>query len=451
MKYFGSSPPFYLLFALVAACGSEDGAAPASSAPAPFGNDPSEMPPPGVADPATPSEEPVAPGGSDTEGMDPNISLDGSPPGGTDTPPSNVTPPVVTPEPEPPAPGPPETLRDAAELSGRLIGTAISANKLNNATYAATARQFNYVTPENEMKWDAIERNPNVFSFNNADRIVQFAEDNAMQVKGHTLVWHSQLPAWVKALTTRDEVLAAMTNHITTAVTHYKGRIHAWDVVNEAFTDGNARLRGSLAADATDPANGMGNSGSDSVFRRLIGEDFIDRAFQIANAADPDVLLFYNDYNTEGTTGKANAVFNMVQGMVQRGIPIDGVGMQMHINSAGGVTTQQLAQNIERLTGLGLQVVFSELDVTLCGTADIAERRQAQRQRLADVTAACTAQPLCTAITVWGVSDSDSWRDSACNGGRSEPLLFDANYQPKAAYTAVFDALVAAPQAAGGQ
>jgi endo-1,4-beta-xylanase len=347
--------------------------------------------------------------------------------------------------------GPPTTLRQAALPTEKLIGAAVSANRLNNATYTTTAREFNYVTPENEMKWDALERMPGTFTFQNGDRIVQFAEANYMKVKGHTLVWHSQIPQWVRDLTTREDALAAMERHITEVVTHYKGRVHAWDVVNEAFTDGNApRLRGADPNDVNSAANANGNSGPDSPFRRLIGEDYIDRAFQLARAADPDALLFYNDYNTEGTSAKANAVFNMVQGMKQRGIPIDGVGLQMHISNGndGNRSADQIRQNMERLTALGLQVVYSELDVSLCGTADIAQRRAQQKQRLADVTKVCMDNALCSAITFWGIADSDSWRDSECNGGRSEPLLFDTTYQPKDAYRGVFDAIVAGAAAA---
>lgn len=342
--------------------------------------------------------------------------------------------------------GTPQTLRQAALGSDRLIGAAVRANRLNDATYAATAREFNYVTPENEMKWDALERQPGQFSFANADRIVQFAEANYMLVKGHTLVWHSQIPQWVRELTTREQALEAMERHITTVVGRYKGRVQAWDVVNEAFTDGNApRLRGSDPNDVNSPNNQNGNNGPDSPFRRLIGEDYIDRAFQLARAADPDAVLFYNDFNTEGTSAKANAVFDMVQGMLQRGIPIDGVGLQMHINANvdGNRSADQIRQNIERLTALGLQVVYSELDVSLCGNADITARRQQQRQRLADVTRVCVQNPLCTAITVWGIADPDSWRDDECNGGRSEPLLFDGAYQRKDAYSGVFDELLA--------
>ena len=412
-----------------------------------------------MVDPLTPGGPQGSGGSANGEGVNPEIPLNtagttGSASGGaggTGAAPNNELPPFVAPtSPDPDIfTGPPQSLRQAARLTERLVGTAVRANRLNNETYAAAAREFNYVTPENEMKWDALEREPGVFSFANANRIVLFAEANHMKIKGHTLVWHSQIPAWVRAMTTRDEALAALERHINEVVGHYKGRVAAWDVVNEAFTDGNnSRLRGSDPNDVNDPNNSNGNNGPDSPFRRLIGEDYIDRAFTLARAADPDALLFYNDFNTEGTSAKANAVFNMVQSMKQRGVPIDGVGMQMHINSTGGVTVQQLTQNIQRLTALGLQVVYSELDVTLCGDADIAQRRQQQKTRLSDVTRACTDNPLCSAITVWGIADSDSWRNSMCNGGGSEPLLFDTTYQRKDAYFGVFDQLVNAAGAA---
>lgn len=351
-------------------------------------------------------------------------------------------------EPGPRDPG--VTLRMMAEPMDRLIGVAVRTSRLNDSRYAAAAREFNSLTHENEMKWDAIEPQPGVFNFTNADSTMAFAEANGMTVRGHTLVWHSQLAGWVRQLTTRDEVLAAMERHITTVVSRYRGRIHAWDVVNEAFTDGGGmapRLRGSDPSDAGDPNNANGNNGLDSVFRRLIGDDYIDRAFIIANAADPDARLFYNDFNAEGSGAKSDAIYNMVAGMVQRGVPIHGVGLQMHVgtNAGGNRSPAAIAANMQRLADLGLEIHITELDVSLCGMGPIEQRREQQRQRLAGITQVCMDQPRCTALTVWGVGDPDSWRDNECQGGgRSEPLLFDANYERKDAYYGVFDTLVAA-------
>lgn len=352
---------------------------------------------------------------------------------------------VVEPGPRDPA----VTLRMMAEPMERQIGVALATNRLSDGRYAAAAREFNSVTHENEMKWDAIEPQPGFFNFTNADTTIAFAEQNGMSVRGHTLVWHSQLAGWVSQLTTRDEVLAAMERHITTIVSRYRGRVFAWDVVNEAMTDGGGmppRLRGSDPSDAGDPNNQNGNAGLDSIFRRLIGEDYIDRAFIIANAADPDALLFYNDFNAEGSGAKSDAVYNMVAGMVERGIPIHGVGLQMHVGlNEGNRSAAAIAANMQRIADLGLDIHITELDVSLCGMGTIEERRVAQRQRLAGITQVCIDQPRCTALTLWGVADPDSWRDNDCRGGgRSEPLLFDANYERKEAYYGVFDTLVAA-------
>jgi endo-1,4-beta-xylanase len=336
------------------------------------------------------------------------------------------------------------TLRLAAEPTERLIGVALATRKLMNPSYADAAREFSFVTPENELKWDSVEHEPGVFTFENADTTLAFVEQNGMQMRGHTLVWHSQLADWVKQLTTREEVLAAMERHISEVVGHYKGRIRAWDVVNEAFTDGMMpRLRGSDPNDA-DPMANAGTNGPDSIFRRLIGEDYIDRAFIAAKAADPDALLFYNDYNAEGAGAKSDAIFAMVSGMLARGVPIDGVGLQMHINTApDNRSPEQIASNMQRLADLGLQIHVTELDVSLCGDQPIEERRTLQQARWAGIVETCLEQPQCSAVTTWGVSDGDSWRDQECNGGRSEPLLFDANYQRKEAYFAVFDTLMA--------
>ncbi|HWO08194.1 MAG TPA: endo-1,4-beta-xylanase [Polyangiaceae bacterium] len=435
---------------LVIACGAQpearDGAPPFSgAAPEPTTSDqPAVVPVEGGSGGTGGSEPPRI-----DESQDPDLPVDvgGSPPGDDGGAAENL--PGGTTEPEPPPPG---TLREAADGSGRLIGVALATNRLfNNEAYAGAAQEFNYVTHENEMKWNAVEPQPGQFNFSNADRTIAFAEENGMRIKGHTLVWHSQLPGWARQLDTRDAALEALERHITTVVSRYRGRVVAWDVVNEAFTDGgNPRLRGSDPADASDPNNDNGNNGLDSVFRRLIGEDYIDRAFRAANAADPDALLIYNDYNTEGMNAKSNAVYEMVQGMLERGVPIHAVGLQMHINAAADNlrSAEDVAANIRRLTALGLQVQISELDVSLCGGQPIEQRRELQRARLEGIVGACTAEPLCTAITVWGVGDDDSWRDAECNGGRSEPLLFDATYQRKLAYEGVFDALLAAPAAA---
>lgn len=327
------------------------------------------------------------------------------------------------------------TLRDAADTSGHLIGIALSARRLAEPEYAETARaEFNYVTAENEMKWQFLQPQPGVFDFERADEIMSFAEANGMLVKGHTLVWHSQLPDWVAALTTPDEVRSAMLTHIETVVGRYRGRVQAWDVVNEAWQDNGRDLR-------------------DTVFRTQLGDGYIDEAFHAARAADPDAKLYYNDYGGEGTSAKANAIFTMVQGMLERGVPIDGVGLQMHTRSGSSASPSvaEVRINIRRLAALGLEVSLTELDVASCDARSLELRMDDQRTRYYELVSACVGEPGCNAVTIWGLIDRYSWLNNnnqglggfgSCGGQAPLPLLFDDAYEKKPAYAGVLEALL---------
>ena len=310
-------------------------------------------------------------------------------------------------------------LKVAAAQSGRLIGAAIGASHLSEVTYAATAAaSFDFVTPENEMKWDATEPTQNVFTFANGDAIVSFARQNGMKVKGHTLVWHSQLPTWVSGITDATALHDAMINHVTQVASYYRGKVIAWDVVNEAVADGGQSLR-------------------DSIFSHYLGAGYIDDAFNAAHAADPGALLLYNDYGAEGAGAKADYVYNMVKGMLARGVPINGVGLQMHIGSAdASPSAAQVTANMQRLEALGLNVVISEMDVQTCTS-----NAGTQKSRFHDIVSVCATEPLCLAVTVWGVSDKYSWLNGA-TCATPQPLLFDDNYGPKPAYTGVLDAFM---------
>lgn len=323
----------------------------------------------------------------------------------------------------------PETLKEAAACNNKLIGAALASGQLGNGNYAAAAKEHNYATAENEMKWETIEGSKGNFNFGPGDAIVNFATQNGMKVKGHTLVWHSQLPGWVSGLSTEAEVRAVMLNHIKTVMTHYKGKIHAWDVVNEAWDtpnkngDGTATLR-------------------KSVFFQKLGAGYIDEAFKAAKEADPNALLIYNDYSTEGMNDKSNAVYAMVKSMKERGIPIDGVGIQTHIGTPNDTpTAAEIKQNIDRLAALGLQVMLSEMDINGCDgyTSD------SMAKLYYDIVKACVEQPLCTAITIWGISDSGSWLnyfgEAGCGGKSPTPLLWDNGYKKKPTYTSVIKAL----------
>lgn len=319
------------------------------------------------------------------------------------------------------------TLKQAAACNSKLIGAAISQGSLSNTGYANAAGEFNYFTPENEMKWDTVQASQGNFNYGPGDAIVNFATQRSAKVKGHTLVWHSQLPGWVSSAT---DVKTVMINHITSVMTHYKGKLHAWDVVNEAV-------------DVDNKKTGMGNARlRDSVFKTKIGTDYIDLAFQTARKVDPTAKLFYNDYSTEGMNDKSDFVYQMVKSMKERGIPIDGVGMQTHIGTPNdSPTAAEVKENINRLAALGLEVQLSELDVNGCdGITDAA-----MATIYHDLVAACVQQPLCTAITVWGINDGRSWlntfSEAGCNGQSARALLFTDSYQKKATYTAVLNAL----------
>ncbi|MEQ4301691.1 endo-1,4-beta-xylanase [Plantactinospora sp. B6F1] len=296
----------------------------------------------------------------------------------------------------------------AAERGGRYFGAAVAANKLSDSTYTTVLnREFNSVTAENEMKIDATEPQQNNFTFGNADRIVNHALSRGWKVRGHTLAWHSQQPEWMRNMS-GSSLRQAMLNHVTRVASYYAGKIDSWDVVNEAFDDGNSGAR------------------RDSNLQRT-GNDWIEAAFRAADAADPNAKLCYNDYNTDNWTwAKTQAVYRMVQDFKQRGVPIDCVGFQSHFNS-GSPYNSNYRTTLSSFAALGVDVQITELDIEGSGTT------QANTYR--NVVNDCLAVSRCNGITVWGVRDCDSWR----SGGT--PLLFDCNGNKKPAYDATLSAL----------
>jgi endo-1,4-beta-xylanase len=299
------------------------------------------------------------------------------------------------------------TLGAAAAEKGRYFGTAVSLNKLSDSTYSTILnREFNMLTAENEMKIDALEPTQNQFNYTTADRLITRANEIGAKVRGHTLAWHSQQPGWMQSLS-GTALRSAMKNHITQVMTHYKGKIHSWDVVNEAFDDSNGGRR-------------------DSNLQRT-GNDWIEDAFVTARAADPAAKLCYNDYNTDNWTwAKTQGVYNLVKDFKTRGVPIDCVGFQSHFNS-GSPYPSNYRTTLENFAALGVDVQITELDIEGSGST--------QATTYGNVTRDCLAVARCNGITVWGIRDTDSWRASGT------PLLFDGSGNPKAAYTAVLTAL----------
>lgn len=315
------------------------------------------------------------------------------------------------------APAQADPLRDHA--GGRLIGTALAAGPLaNEAAYRDTAnREFNVVTAENAMKWDETEPSRNQFSFGGADQIVASAQANGQAVHGHTLVWHSQTPSWVQSLNATD-LRAAMRNHIGTVVGRYAGRVRSWDVVNEALNE-DGTLRSSF-------------------WRNTLGDGYLAEAFRAARAADPNAELCINDFNTDGIGAKSNGMFSLVQSLLSQGVPINCVGFQGHLAIQFSFPGQ-LQQNLQRFAALGLNVKITELDVRMQLPID-ATKLTTQATYFRNVVNACLAVARCNQLTIWGFTDRFSWVESTFPG-QGAALPFDANYQPKPAYTAVHDAL----------
>jgi endo-1,4-beta-xylanase len=308
-----------------------------------------------------------------------------------------------------------DTLRGLAAPSGLRIGAAINTDKLgaDDAYTAIAAAQFSTVSPENVMKWETIEPTQGTYNFGPADTLVAFAQQHGQLVRGHTLVWHNQLPSWLTTQAdslTADQLRAILKKHVQTEVTHFKGKIWQWDVVNEAFND-DGTLR-------------------DDLWSRKLGDGYIADAFRWAHEADPKAKLFYNDYNIEYTGPKSEAVYAMVKKLQLQGVPIDGVGFQDHLDTQYGAPNLQ--ETMQKFADLGLDTAVTEADVrtTLPVTT---EEQSAQNSLWSQSLAACLLVKRCISFTVWGIDDGSSWVPSTFPG-EGAALLWDDQYQPKAQF-----------------
>ena len=280
--------------------------------------------------------------------------------------------------------------------------------------------------PENSLKWEVVHPSPDEFDFSQGDRLAAFAAAHQMKVRGHTLVWHQQNPAWLmKGQRTPDQLAKLLEEHIKTVVGHYRGKVFAWDVVNEAFDEGKneGKLRSTLWYDQ--PGIGRANKGT----------SYIEQCFRWAHAADPDALLFYNEAGGEVMNKKSDAVYAMVQDFRHRGVPLDGVGLQMHIHLHPDV--ESISANIARLTGLGVQVHITELDVALPVDAEgkaSPSDLQLQADTYRQIATACLAHKGCSTIQTRGFTDKYSWIPWFSKHAQGAALLFDREYRPKPAY-----------------
>jgi endo-1,4-beta-xylanase len=323
------------------------------------------------------------------------------------------------------------TLREMATASGIRIGAAADVWDLPSRSgfEDALARNFNSLTIENHLKMCFVQEKEGEFNFTDADTMVELAEKHNMEVRGHTLIWYTCVPEWLENRTlTRNEAIEIMRMHITTVMQHYKGRIQTWDVVNEPF-EPDGRLR-------------------KNIWQQAIGDDYIALAFQFAHEADPTARLILNEFDTETINAKSNAVYQLARDLRLSGVPIDGIGMQMHIAlgevvEGGIIDPVSFENNIRRLGQLGLKVEITEMDVAHQGVPTEDRMRQLAGHYYQIFAICIKWKAFCDSFTTWGVFDGETWLRSPdfYNNPEVAPLLLDDQMKPKLAYTALLDVL----------
>lgn len=333
----------------------------------------------------------------------------------------------------------PEPTLKAAYKNYFPIGVAVAPRNLTGPEADLIRQQFSSLTPENATKMGPIHPEENRYHWNDADAIVDFARQNGLKIRGHNLCWHNQTPRWfftdsLGKQVSREVLLARMKRHITDVMTRYKGKIYAWDVVNEAVPDTGAGIY------------------RKSRFYEIIGEDYIAKAFEYAHEADPAAMLFYNDYNTESKS-KRDRIYQLLRQLKAKGVPIQGVGLQGHW-SIYEPSAQDLEESISRFASLGLKIQITELDVSVYPkeherrekratdtggfTAEMNDKQAAHYKMLFDVFR--KHKDSITSVTFWNVSDKSSWLDNFPVPGRKDyPLLFDTGLKPKKAFLGVVD------------
>ncbi len=331
---------------------------------------------------------------------------------------------------------PANSLRALAAPINLRIGSAIIPFDLDHPDYAKIAGdQFSTVTPGNEMKWQVVEPTKGTFDWSGGDRLVSFANQHGQLVRGHTLVWHNQLPDWLttgvsNGTITNAQLRELLHQHITDEVTHFKGKIWQWDVANEFF------------ANAWDPNPLPDGINGDDFWIQHLGEGVLADAFRWAHKADPNALLFYNDFNIageDGTNVKSDAVFAWVKKMLAQGVPIDGIGNQGHLDTQFGFPTK-LTEDLQRYANLRLKVAITEADVrTFVNNATDQVPTDnlstfAQPYEFDQMLKACLAVRQCISFTVWGFGDADSWVPGFFTG-EGYATIYDVKLNPKSAYT----------------
>ena len=314
-----------------------------------------------------------------------------------------------------------------------LIGVAVGPNNLQGDEGELIKKHFSSLTAENVMKPGLLQPEEGKWNWEPADKIVEWAEANGIKMRGHTLCWHAQTGQWMFKDSlgnpaSKELALKRLENHIKTVVGHFKGRVYAWDVLNEVITDNDTaksiyRIRG-------------------NPWMQICGEEYIAKIFRWAHEADPNAVLVYNDYNTE-FPGKRDRIYKMVKGLLDAGVPVHAIGMQAH-DELGTPTEENLRATIEKFSSLGVKLQVTELDVSIyadrADTIDVGftparELKQMDLYRM-EFNVYREYKDVITGVTFWNVSDRRSWRDSRGRGpqGKVYPLLFDENLKPKKAF-----------------
>ncbi len=330
----------------------------------------------------------------------------------------------------------PQTLRDAAASRYLLVGSAIGRGVLDNADMSSlAAQQFNIVVSENDMKWRATEPEQGRFDFTYADALVAFAESHGQSVRGHNLCWHPDNPKWLEAAATPQNAAKILEDHVRAVAGRYAGRIHSWDVVNEAVEPNDHRKDGLRK----------------SLWLNLLGPDYLQVAYRAAAAADPQARLTYNDYNLERDIPdhdrKRKYVLKLLHWFRKENIPLHAVGLQSHLKAGQeGTTWKGVNHFLDKVHGLGLEAYVTELDVEdFALPGDIPTRDRLVADMYRDYLENVLQHPAVKAVLTWGFCDKYSWLNYTFHQRTDHlpkrPLLFDADLQPKPAFGAILEAL----------
>jgi endo-1,4-beta-xylanase len=341
----------------------------------------------------------------------------------------------------------PNALQAHAKARGLLFGSAVVPSLLDVDGFAAGATtdpytrmfatQAGILVGENAMKWRALRPTPGVFDFSQADRIMRFASLAGQRVRGHNLCWHESVPDWLKSTANKDNARQLLTEHILTVAGHFRGRLHSWDVVNEAIN----------------PPDGLPDGLRKTMWLDLIGPDYLELAFRTAAIADPDAKLTYNDYaielDTPAQTAKREAVLALLRRFKSKGVPIHALGVQSHLDATGPVAGKGLQQLIREAARMGLEVYVTEMDVNTHAVPGGPEEQDAAVAKVfRDYLGLVLAEPNVPLVLTWGLDSGHSWLNNPHDdqhrrpdGSRERPLPFDDSLQPTPAFLALRNAL----------